>query len=116
MQQSQSHDRGVWDVRRKIVVPALVEQGNPASAIEAVEALEGVRGVDVNAKKKQLEVAYDASRIDYHSIAVTLNEHGLPPLDSWWSNLWARIYQFTDSNARDNANAPAPPCCNKPPK
>lgn len=116
MQQNQSHLRGVWDVRRKIVVPALAGEANPACAIEAVEGLNGVHGVSVDAQKKRLIVAYDASRIDYQSIAVTLDEAGFPPLDSWWSNLRARIYQFTDSNARENANTPAPPCCNKPPK
>ncbi len=116
MQQSQSHNSGVWDVRRKIVVPALSVADSPASAIEAVEQLEGVHSVKVDAKKRRLVVTYDASRIDYYSITVTLGGVGFPPQDSWWSNLWARIYQFTDSNARDNANTPAPPCCNKPPR
>lgn len=114
MQQSQN--RGVWDVRRKIVIPALAGEDDPSPAIEAVEALDGVRSVSVEAEKKQLAVAYDASRIDYHSIAVSLSEAGFPPSDSWWSNLRAKMYQFTDTNARENANAPAPPCCNKPPK
>ncbi len=116
MQQRQSNDRGVWDVRRKIVVPALTGDSTPASAIETVEALEGVRSVGVEAKEKQLIVSYDASRIDYHTIVTILSQAGFPPLNSWWSNLRAKIYQFTDTNARENANTPASPCCNKPPK
>jgi len=111
-----THERGVWEVQRKITIPTLAEGRTPTPAIEAVEALDGIRSVVVETGKQRLVVAYDASRIDYYTIAVCLSEAGFPPLENWWSNLRARIYQFTDSNARDNANAPAPPCCNKPPK
>jgi hypothetical protein len=37
----------------------------------------------------------------------------MPPLSNWWTRLKASWYQYTDTNARDNANAPPAACCNK---
>jgi copper chaperone CopZ len=117
MQNSRTvNERGVWDVRRRIAIPSLGATSDVAGIVAALEELEGVKSVDVELEKKRIHVAYDASRIDYHSITSLLSESGFPPLNSWWANMRAKMYQFTDSNARENANAPAPPCCNKPPK
>lgn len=108
--------RGVWDVRRKITIPSLDAASDVAGITASLESLDGVRHVAVELDKKRMNVVYDASQVDYRAIVSLLSESGYSPLDSWWSNLRARIYQFTDSNARENANTPSPPCCNKPPK
>ena len=112
----QSHNRGVWDVRRTIAVPLLTATSDIAGITAALESLDGVKDVSVALEKKRINVVYNASQIDFQTIASLLSELGYPLRDNWWSNLRAKIYQFTDTNARENANTPAPPCCNKPPK
>ncbi len=117
MQRSRTaKESGVWDVQRKIAIPKLAIDSDASVVIAALEALNGVRHVTAETEKKRISVAYDASQIDYRTIVATLHEVGFPPLNSWWTNFRGRLYQFTDSNARENANTPAPPCCNKPPK
>lgn len=111
-----ANNRGVWDVRRRITIPALNAASDVVGITAALQALSGVRHVMVELEKKRISVTYDASRIDYHAIVSLLAESGYPPLESWWSSLRARLYQFTDSNARENANTPPAPCCSKPPK
>ena len=43
-----------------------------------------------------------------------LEDIGFPASESWWSRLKANWLQYLDENGRENANAPAAPCCNNP--
>jgi len=82
----------------------------------AVGALSGVRKVATDVDKHRVIVRYDASQSAYQAIVEVLESTGFPPLDSWWSRVKGNWYQFSDTNARDNAKAPPPACCNKPPR
>ena len=78
--------------------------------------MEGLHRLDFNMAKKQMTVDYDASRLSYQMIVDRLENIGFPASDSWWSRIKGGWYQYADSNLRDNAKAPPPTCCNKPPK
>jgi hypothetical protein len=54
--------------------------------------------------------------MDYLTVVRLLEEQGFPPSNNWWARVKASWFQFTDSNARENANLPPPACCNKAPK
>ena len=108
--------KGTWDVRRHIKVPLL---NHPDAAVRVERELgetPGVQSIIANTEKRVLTVQYDASQLDYRSLILRLTRIRMHPLDNWWSRLKGSIFQYSDTNARDNAKAPPPACCNKPPK
>jgi copper chaperone CopZ len=107
---------GTWEVRRRIKIPALVHAADAMAVERAVSALPGVRKVATDVDKHQLAVRYDASQSAYQAIVEVLENAGFPPLNTWFSRFKGNWFQFSDTNARDNAKAPPPACCNKPPK
>lgn len=115
-----SHDPlkpvGIWEVRRTITVPTLAEANGIMKVEKSVAELPGVRKVIANSELHRIELCYDASKTDYQAIAEKLTQTSMPPSASWWNRLKGCWFQFTDANIRNNANAPPPPCCNKPPR
>ena len=107
---------GTWEVRRRIKIPALVHAADAMAVERAVGALSGVRKVATDVDKHQVDVRYDASQSAYQAIVEVLENAGFPPLDNWWSRVKGNWFQYTDTNAMDNAKAPPPACCNKPPR
>ncbi len=107
---------GAWEARRKIRIPALAGEAG-AMALEAqVGSLPGVRAVAANVDKHQIVVRYDVTETDYLSVLDALKNSGFPAADNWWARRKRDWYEFTEGNARENAKAPPPACCNKPPK
>jgi len=107
---------GVWDVNRRIQIPGLVHAADGMAIERAVNAVSGVRSISMDMDKHQILVRYDASRSDYEEIVEVLENTGFPSSENWWSRVRGSWYQYSDTNARDNAKAPPPACCNKPPK
>ncbi len=107
---------GTWEVRRRIKVPAMAQAADAMAVERAVSALSGVRKVATDLDKQQIVVRYDASQSAYQAIVDALEGAGFPPLKNWWERAKGNWFQFTDTNIRDNAKAPPPACCNKPPK
>jgi copper chaperone CopZ len=97
-------------------VPALANVADAMAVERAVSVLSGVRKVATDLRKQQVVVRYDASQSAYQVILEALEGSGYPPLKTWWERVKGNWYQFTDANIRDNAKAPPPACCNKPPK
>ena len=108
--------QGVWEVRRTLAVPALTRAADETMLSGRLLALPGVRQVRADAKRRRVQVLYDARSSDYASLERTLNESGFPSANHPWARLKANLFQYLDTNSKENANAPAPPCCNKPPK
>ncbi len=107
---------GAWEVRRSIAVPTLDKFGDAEKLESELAELGGVCKVVADAERHRIELCYDASRTDYQAVAAALKQAGFPPSGSWWNRLKGNWFQFTDTNAHDNASAPPPSCCNKPPK
>jgi copper chaperone CopZ len=105
-----------WVVRRRIKIPVLQNTADTEEVESTVGELPGVRNVTLDLNKHQVIVHYDASQSSYREIVQTMQDAGFPPSDSWWNRIKGGWYQYTDENARDNAKAPTPACCNKPPK
>ncbi len=76
----------------------------------------GVIQSEVDSDRKRLQVRYNATITSFVSISELLEDIGFPPDDNRWSRIKASWYAYLDENIRANARAPAPPCCNKPPK
>ena len=107
---------GPWEVRRKISLPSLRHAADGLAVERAIGEMPGVLGVAADAERRRLVVRYNASRQNYRNILETAEKTGFPALDTWWSRFKRNWYRFTDENARDNAKAPPPACCSKPPK
>lgn len=107
---------GTWEVKRKMKIPGLLHATNAEVVEHSLSQLSGVQKVISDVEKHQVTIRYDASRIDYAGIEKLLKDAGFPPLNNSWSRFKKNLYQFTDTNARNNANAPTRPCCNRPPK
>lgn len=104
------------EVRRWIEIPVLAGDADAMTVKHAVNALPGVANVAVDIAKHRLMVQYDAAQSDYQAIIQALDSAGFPASHGWGSRIRGSLYQFLDTNARDNAKTPPPPCCNKPPK
>ncbi len=108
--------KDAWQVRRKIQIPALVNEKGAMALEEKLGSLPGVRAVSASALKHQVAVCYDVTETDYLSVLDILENSGFPAADNWWTRRKRDWYEFTETNARENAKAPPPACCNKPPK
>ncbi len=107
---------GPWEVTRRILVPALDVMTDVVELSETLMQLPGVRRVAIDPKRGEVQVRYDATACDYQTLFSAIRSQGIEPAGGAWSRFKARWYQFSDTNARDNANAPSAPCCNKPPR
>lgn len=105
---------GAWDVRHWIRIPALSHEADGRRIEDELGRLEGIRVVQVYVSRRKVRVMYDQSKMDYRSIKDRLEAIGFPIASNWWCNQKGYWFQYLDCNARENANAPSAPCCNKP--
>lgn len=106
--------RGAWDARHWIKVPALSHDADGLQVQSHLAEINGVGEVEYYPGKHRIRVTYDQTRIDYDSLLQQLEAHGFPAANDWWSRQKGAWFQYLDRNARENANAPEPPCCSNP--
>jgi len=106
---------GTWEVLRRIRI-SKADADNFIAAKNTVNKLAGVNNIVLERDTSVFLVLYDASQVNYKTIVRALSDADYCPVDNWWVRLKSNLYQYSDSNARDNAKAPAPACCNKSPK
>lgn len=103
-------------MRRAIKLPALSHPADAMAVEKALQQIPGIIRLQTDVKKRRLKVLYDVTNIDLTTIVDLLEDVGFPPEDNWWWRLKQSWYAYLDDNAKTNTKAPAPPCCNKPPK
>ena len=106
---------GDWRVTRRF---RLREPLTPASAEAlraALLALSGVSEVLAAPGRSRIRVRYDLTLNGIDGIAATLAELGLRPPESGWERLRDTWLRQLEANARSNAGAPPPACCNRVP-
>jgi hypothetical protein len=108
--------RGPWEVVRRFRLPSLTTAADAQAIREVLEDKAGIEGYVLELPNRRLRVRYDVNRIDYKTLLRLLEQAGHPLPPTWRNRLRASLYQYADDNARDNAKAPPPPCCNKPPR
>ena len=110
-----SKSRDVWEVRRRIRLPALQHPADDVAAERALAGIDGVLGVSVDHAKRWVAVDYLITKTDYQSLERALEAAGLTPATRGWARLRSAWYQNLDLTGRENAAEPTPACCNKPP-
>ncbi|WP_428609679.1 heavy-metal-associated domain-containing protein [Sedimenticola sp.] len=106
--------RGAWDTRHWIKVPGLSHAADALQLEQCLTELDGVQRVQIVPDRRRIRVTYDQTQTDYQTILERLAAIGFPASESWWSARKATWFQYLDRNARDNAQAPEPPCCSNP--
>ena len=107
---------GPWKVRRKIKLQALGHAVDAMAVERALAELPGVVMAVADEDKHHVVVRYNASQQNFCYIVETIAKEGFPPVDNGWSRLKYNWYHFSDETTRENAHAPPPACCNKPPQ
>lgn len=112
---TKNRTRSSWEVRRRIRVPGLRDEACRPAAEAVLRGIDGVVQVSVDRKKPVVVVDYLLTKTDYQSLEHALGAAGLAPAAGGWARFKSGWYQSLDLTGRDNASAPAPACCNKPP-
>ncbi|MEW8029015.1 MAG: heavy-metal-associated domain-containing protein [Candidatus Thiodiazotropha sp.] len=107
---------GPWEVRRRIKLQSMGHAADALAVERALTELPGVVKVAADVAKHRVVVRYNASQQNFQNIVETMEKTGFPPLNNWWSRFKRNWYRSSDEITRENANAPPPKCCNKPPK
>jgi hypothetical protein len=115
IQAAKTRTRSTWEVRRRIRVPGLRDEAGRVAAEEVLAGIDGVVQVTVKAQKPVVVVDYLLTKTDYPSLERALDAAGLAPAAGRWARFKSGWYQNLDLTGRDNASAPAPACCSRPP-
>jgi len=105
-----------WELVRRLALPGLKGAADAEQVRKLLQQVPGVQAVECDLKRHRVTVRYDVNQTDHDTLTGMLTEAGYPPASGLLSCLRGSLYQYADTNARDNAKAPPPPCCNKPPK
>ncbi|HHH13157.1 MAG TPA: cation transporter, partial [Thiolapillus brandeum] len=96
--------------------PSLVTASDAQEVRQALSGLPGLGELAPDLEKHRLQVLYDVRQLDYRTLLEALARAGHPVPMNPFARIVAALRQYADTNARDNAKAPPPPCCNKPPR
>ncbi len=83
---------------------------------QALVAIDGLVESRLDRKRRRLHVRYDVTRTGLEPILRRLQAIGLPPSRGLGQRLRQGWALYREQNARTNARAPAPACCNQPPR
>jgi len=103
-------------IRATVKIPSLVDSAGAIQLEDLLRALPDIQRVKTEWRRHRIVICYDPTRTAYETIIQALQNTKFSPSDTGWGRLKVKWFRFIDSNARDNANAPPPACCNKPPK
>lgn len=106
--------QGDWVVKRRFTLPTMAQESDTRVIAERLGRMPGVRGMSTDIERQRLTVAYDFIQTDCRTVLAALEEIGFPVADNRWARFKTNWYQYIDTNGRDNANAPAAPCCSNP--
>jgi len=113
--EKQRRGESAWRIRRHIRLAGGAGEELREKAQGALKELRGVVDYEIG-RSGRLTVLYDVTQLDYRHLIEALERVGLRPRRGMLDRLRGGLYQYADTNARENAKAPPPPCCNKPPR
>ena len=103
-------------VRRTLKIPDLSDKEAVQRVVETLGALEAVELVDINVVRGQLQVTYDAQKMEFPALAETLKQAGYPLAKGLWQWVKGGWYAYIDATAKANARAHCAggACCSNP--
>lgn len=103
-------------VTREIAIDPDSKTQDILVALDRLKSLSGVNLASHRSQNSHFEVAYDLLNTSYSDIEHILSENDVYRASSIRNRILSIWYEYLDITARDNANAPPPACCNKPPR
>ena len=103
-------------IKRKIPVSVTASDETIVQSLAAVIDHPAIRNVDFDRKRSVIVAEYNQLLIHYSGLLTLLSNHSINTRHSFGFSLRKSWYDYLDINTRENALAPPPACCNKPPK
>ncbi len=102
--------------KRRIPVSPGYKKVQVEKVMGVLEATSGIEYVLFDTSEDSLVIEYDSIKIRYLNIEKILDDQPVNRAHSFKQRLLSIWYDYLDTTARDNALAPPPACCNKPPR
>jgi hypothetical protein len=102
--------------KREILIAPDCKQLQIKAVSGVLEATSGIKTVLFDSNENILTVEYDSIKLSYSEIENTLIDQQINQANGIRQKLLSIWYDYLDTTARDNALAPPPACCNKPPR
>jgi hypothetical protein len=109
-------DRNVWQVKRKLHIPGLVEPADAKALEEALADIDGVVRVSADHGKQRVAVEYLCTKTDYQSLERAAEAAGFPPAVGAWALFRSGWCQNLDLNGRDKCQFPPVPVLQSAPR
>ncbi|RCV89664.1 cation transporter [Billgrantia montanilacus] len=92
-----------------------VEKPSMDAAIAEIDQLYGLDSVFFDAKRRKLQLAYDATRLCLDCVEEILDKYDIEVSGDWWTRFKEEHYRFVDQNVKDNARQEPWSCHRTPP-
>ena len=102
--------------KRGILISPDCKQLQIKAVSGVLEATSGIKKVLFDSNENILTVEYDSMKLSYSKIENILSDQQINQANGIRQKLLSIWYDYLDTTARDNALAPPPACCNKPPR
>ena len=103
-------------VRRKFALPFTGSKELKSRNISLIADNPVISKVEFDSTEKSISIEYDQLLTNYTGLLTILSGLGVNYKKGFGFKLRASWYDYLDTTARENASAPPPVCCNKPPK
>ena len=103
-------------VRRKIALSFIGSNEPISRSISLLADNPAISKVDYDSTDKSISIEYDQLLINYTDLLAILSKLDTSYKKGFGFKLRTNWYDYLDTTARENASAPPPACCNKPPK
>lgn len=103
-------------VMRNIALSFIGSKEPINGSITLIKENSGINKVNYNSSDNSLSIEYDQLLINYSGLLALLSELDVNYKKGFGFKLRKNWYDYLDTTVRENAAAPPPACCNKPPK
>ncbi len=102
--------------RRKIKLTTPLNNQQCHLLAQLAKTTQGITNFEYSETQHYIHVQYNAYSINFSRILSLLSTHHFSLQKNILFMLQTSWFDYLDTTAKDNANAPTPVCCNKPPK
>ena len=103
-------------MQRKIALSYTGSKEPVSKNIPLITDNPAIKKVDYDNTAENLLIEYDQLLLNYTGLLAILSGLGVSYKKGLIFNIHTSWYDYLDTTARENASAPPPACCNKPPK
>ncbi len=103
-------------VTRNIALSSICLIQQMPGLMSFLEQSPGIKAAAYDSEDNKISIEYDQLQLNYTDLLAMLSAQGISCKKGVSFKIRAGWYEYLDTTARENASAPPPACCNKPPK